>query len=165
MTSAPRSECGKAWLISMSIICPISRACDAIGAGKLTTRLFSVRPDSSDGSLRDGPSTSTRSIRPTIDRLSANTLGFDRRLQHLEPLELDLVRRIVAQVRGRRAGTRAVDERVARVVAHLVDERHELVESRRRSRRGSRRSRRSRARGRGGSRAAGARSICNSSTV
>jgi membrane protease subunit HflC len=43
--------------------CPTSAGSPA----KFTTRLFSVRPASSAGSLRDGPSTSTRCRLPTIE--------------------------------------------------------------------------------------------------
>ena len=51
-TTSPRSECGSACVIVTSTIRPASRC----GPAKLTMRLHSVRPISSFGSLREGPS-------------------------------------------------------------------------------------------------------------
>jgi len=53
---------------------------------------------------------------------------FDRSLQMLQTFEFHFTRRVVVQIRGGRAGTRAVDEREAGVVFHLVNQRHHLVE-------------------------------------
>src|SRR4030095_5581305 len=55
-TTAPRSEWGSASVTVMSTNCPISRR----GPGKLTMRLFSVRPASSAAFLLAGSGTSTR---------------------------------------------------------------------------------------------------------
>jgi hypothetical protein len=52
----------------------------------------------------------------------------DGGLQVLQARELDFVRRVVVQRRGRRAGARAEDEAEAGVVADLVDQLHHLVE-------------------------------------
>ena len=55
-TTSPRSECASAAVMPTSTRCPARRGAPR----KFTTRLFSVRPDSSPGSFLDGPSTSTR---------------------------------------------------------------------------------------------------------
>ncbi|MNN34205.1 hypothetical protein D3C81_1480010 [compost metagenome] len=51
------------------------RACGTPGSAKLTTRLFSVRPCSSVGSLRAGPSTRMRCTVPTMPWLMRCTFS------------------------------------------------------------------------------------------
>ena len=55
-------------------------------------------------------------------------LLIDARLQSLQPLELDLLGRIVGEIRRRRAGTPRIDERKRGVETDVVDELHRLVE-------------------------------------
>ncbi len=61
-------------------------------------------------SFFDGPSTRMRCTVPTIASLMRAGVVVDRRLQALQPLQLDLVRGVVLQAGRRRAGARAEDE-------------------------------------------------------
>ena len=107
---------------------------------KLTTRLLSVRPASSRGilasrRLRPACAGACRPSRSLIACACASSCACSR----CSRSSLTLLRRVVGQVRGRRAGARAVDEAEAGVEAELVDQLHASPRNRLRSRRESRR--------------------------
>src|SRR5690606_13444159 len=67
-TGSPRRVLAQAAVMRTSTNAPMSEG----SPGKLTMRSLLVRPHSSPGSRRDGPSTRTRSVRPTMDALMAS---------------------------------------------------------------------------------------------
>ena len=79
------------------------------GPMKLTQRWFSVRPASSRAFFLLSRSTRMRCTRADHRAADRGGLLVDERLQPLEPLLLHLVRQVL-EIRGRRAGPRAVDE-------------------------------------------------------
>src|SRR5690606_9330158 len=72
MTISPFSELVRVWVMRTSTICPIKRGLPM----KFTIRLFSLRPESSLGSRRDGFSTRMRCMVPTMPRLMAAACSF-----------------------------------------------------------------------------------------
>ena len=91
-------------------------------AGKWTSLFWRVRPVSTAGSLRDGPSTTTSSMRPTRASWRSRAERSTTTREPLEALGDDLGRDELVGPLGRLgAGTGRVDERVGAVVAGLGD--------------------------------------------
>ena len=106
---------------------------------KLTVVLRRVRPRSSVSSVRDGPSTSTSSTRPTRASLRSRAIRCVSSTRRSMRSIFSLVRHLVVHRRRLGAVARRVDEREGAVEADLLDDLERLARSRPRSRRGSRR--------------------------
>ena len=91
------------------------------------------------GSVRDGPSTSTSSVRPDEPLGALAGAALDDLDEALHRSHLDLVRRLVGQRRRLGAAARRVDERERAVEADLLDDLERLARTPPRSRPGTRR--------------------------